>query len=131
MGFRARHRRHRRTARLAVIAMLLQVLIPALHHPASMAMAEMLVPGGAANLCLASTGALVQPGMPDKVPVRHLPTCAICQAVHAIGGFQPPSAPALVASDFAPVDFSPPAPMSAPVRPMLSDQQPRAPPALA
>jgi hypothetical protein len=87
------YRAHRRTAWLAVFALLLQSLIPAFHHPASMAFAGTLAFGDVKDLCLASGSAPVAPGDHDKAPQHHVPDCPICQAVHAMGGFPPPTAP--------------------------------------
>ncbi len=110
--------------------MLLQALIPALHHPASMAMADVLTGTGAKNLCLAPSGTPATPGTPDKAPHHSLPGCAICQAVHAIGGFTPPAAPAIAANACADAGFDTVTPAAPPLRPARASQQPRAPPIL-
>ncbi len=56
-------------------------------------MAGMLGPDGAKNLCIAPGSAPVTPGDQDKSPHHQMPACAICQAMHAIGGFAPPPVP--------------------------------------
>jgi hypothetical protein len=123
-------RTFRRAAWLAVFALLLQSFIPAFHHPATMALAGTLSLGDAKNLCVAPGSAPVEPGDQDKTPHHHLPACAICQAVHAIGGFAPP-APALlvVARDFGTLIPTAPTFVLPFQRPTLR-QQPRAPPIL-
>jgi hypothetical protein len=90
-----KYRIHRRAAWLAVFALLLQSFIPVFHHPASMAFAGTLSPDVAKHLCLAPGSAPVAPSDQDKVPHHQIPACAICQAMHAIGGFAPPAAPAV------------------------------------
>jgi hypothetical protein len=87
---------NRRAAWLAVFALFLQTLIPAGHHPAGMALAATLGIDGPSNLCLAPGSAPVAPSDRDKAPHHQMPACAICQAVHAIGGFAPPAAPVVV-----------------------------------
>ncbi len=72
----------RRGAWLAIFAILLQALLPVVHHPADMALAGTLGFAGAHNLCIAPGGAPVQPAVPDKAPHDHLPACPICQAIH-------------------------------------------------
>ncbi len=104
--------------------------MPALHHPAGMAMA---VPGfgDAANMCLAPVTARGDhhPGDHDNGPAHQMPTCAICQAVHAIGGFAPPSAAAalLIRADVQ-IGFDAVQAASIPKPPVRGNAQPRAPP---
>ena len=95
MTSQRRYRVHRRAAWLAVFALLLQTLIPVFHHPASMAFAGTLGADVVKNLCLAPGSTPVAPGDQDKSPHHQIPACAICQAVHAIGGFAPPPVPAV------------------------------------
>ena len=112
---------------MAVFAILLQSLIPVLHHPAGMALAAVLAPTDIHNLCLAPGSA---PVAPDKAPARHPPACAICQAVHAVAGFAPPAAPALGSIDGYVIAFAGGEPASQALRPPSGNQQPRAPPVL-
>jgi hypothetical protein len=91
-----RHHVHRRAAWLAVFALWLQTLVPVFHHPASMAFAGALGIDFAPNICLAPGSMPVAPSDQDKSPHHQMPACAICQAVHAIGGFASPPAPAVV-----------------------------------
>jgi hypothetical protein len=90
MFLRHRHKAFRRASWLAVFAILLQAILPAIHHPA------MAAPVGAdlaRSLCLAPGS--TTPADPAKSPAHHLPGCAICMAAHAIGGFVPPTAPVI------------------------------------
>jgi hypothetical protein len=120
---------NRRAAWLAVFALLLQALLPAVHHPGGMALAGTLALGDA-HLCLAPGSAPVSPGDTDKSP-HHAPACAICQAVHAIGGFAPPAAPVLAGQTAIATSFAP-SRSAAPVsRQIFRAQQPRAPPSFA
>ena len=131
MVFRRRYSASRRAAWLAVFALLLQTLVPAFHHPASMALGGTLALGEAQHLCLAPGSTPVAPSGEDKVPHHHLPACAICQAVHAIGGFAAPPAPMLAFSGGYTVAALPHFDPAQP-RPRLNTHlQPRAPPATA
>ncbi len=101
--------------------------MPALHHPAGMAMAGMSGFGNAVNMCLAP-GADA-PGNHDNGPAHPMPDCPLCQAVHAIGGFAPPSAAvtAPIRADLH-VAFAAAATISVPQPAFRSNAQPRAPP---
>jgi hypothetical protein len=92
------HRRHstrRPRAWIAIWAILVQPLLPIAHHPASLALGQSLAATDH-NLCQGSAGA---PRDSDhKGPIHKVPTCPICQAVHAIGGFPPPTAVMLKSS---------------------------------
>ncbi len=90
---RARRRRSSSAIWLALLGLLIQALLPAVHHPAGMAMAGGMGIGGGLNLCLAP--GTKPPAEPGKTPAHHLPACPLCQAIHAIGGFAPPTAPSL------------------------------------
>ena len=125
-----RHSVFRRAAWVAVFAMLLQPLIPALHHPAGMAIAGTLGLGTGKNLCLAPGSEPVGPAAPDKAP-HHQPECAICQAIHAVGGFAPPDAPAIALPQSIAADFNPAVATTVLVRLPYPSQQPRAPPFFA
>jgi len=134
MSARQRYRFFRPASWLALFAILLQSLVPAIHHPASMALAGATdnVVGGfdlAKNLCVVPGHNA--PEGPGKTPAHQLPDCAICQAVHAIGGFVPPVVPALTASSVHEIAFAAFAYSIAPQRWAHSSQQPRAPPSLA
>jgi hypothetical protein len=115
----------KRASWLAIFAIVLQAILPALHHPA------MAVPAGfdgARNLCVAPGS--TAPADPAKVPGHHIPGCAICATMHAIGGFVPPTAPAIAISR----EFGAAMPASAliflPRQWLRVRQQPRAPPVL-
>ncbi len=123
-----RHSAFRRAAWVAIFAMLLQALIPALHHPARMAMADTLSLGGGKNLCLAPGGIPANSGAPDKEPHHHLPACAICYALHALGGFAPPQLPAVAILRSSTTGFHPAAVTIVSIRLPYASQQPRAPP---
>jgi hypothetical protein len=119
----------RRAAWTAIFAIVLQILIPALHHPAGMAQAGSLGFGAQHNICF-SPGANT-PTAPDKSPHHQAPTCALCQAVNAIGGLAQPSAPVVITATSEPAAFIAFPTTFAPARPPHFHQQPRAPPALA
>ena len=127
--------KHRRKARrpgswLAVLAVLIQALMPALHHPAGMAMAGMPGFADAVNMCLAPGS--TAPGDHDKAPAHQMPACALCQAVHAMGGFAPPTVSiALAVRSDVKVAFTATETVSVPQPAFRSNAQPRAPPTLA
>jgi hypothetical protein len=102
------HRANRGAAWLAIFALLLQSIIPALHHPATMALGtpgEMVSLDGGKNLCLAPGSAPAKPADQEKGSHQHhMPACAICQAVHAIGGFGPTTNAAIVLAPGFPAD---------------------------
>ena len=116
-----------------MFAILLQALLPAVHHPAGMALAG--IDGDkiagldiAQYLCLASGN--TTPNEHDKAPAHHIPPCALCLAVHAIGGFAPPVAPVIaVCREFGIVAPTTTALVPLQQRP-TPRQQPRAPPVL-
>ncbi len=97
MALRRRHKLSRVAVWLALLAVLVQALLPAFHHPAGMALAGEVTPTASHNMCLAPGGAPPEPG---KSPAHHMPPCPICQAVHAIGGFAPPTPPPVSAARF-------------------------------
>jgi hypothetical protein len=74
---------------LALLAVLFQALLPAIHHPATLAL------GGsdlflASNFCHAPTDIPAHPD--DKGPVHRLPPCPLCVSFHHLaGGFTLPS----------------------------------------
>ena|SRR5271168_3180659 len=130
-------RRNRKATRpaawLAMFAILLQALLPAVHHPAGMALAGVgndKIAGLdiAQYLCVAPSS--TTPDKPGKVPAHHIPPCALCSAVHAIGGFAPPVAPVIAVSR----EFGIVAPTTTALVPLQQRptprQQPRAPPVL-
>jgi hypothetical protein len=121
----------RPAAWLAAFAILLQAVLPLAHHPAGMALAGAAGFNEARNLCLAPGSVPAPADAPDKAPAHHLPACALCQAVHAIGGFAPPTAtPVLIARRNGAVAYA--AAWTAPgaQRRVRASQQPRAPPIL-
>jgi hypothetical protein len=127
-----RHRKPNRLAAwLAAFALLLQALLPALHHPGGMALAGTLALGDAHHLCLAPGGGPVTPGDPGKAPGHHQQDCPICQAMHAIGGFAPPAALVLAHDAIAAPSVAITEPASPVSRRSFRPQQPRAPPSLA
>ena len=85
---RSRHSGFRLSAWIAIWAIWVQALLPIAHHPASMALGQYLA-DSEQNLCLSGAGSPISPD--DKGPAHKLPTCPICQAAHAIGGFVPPN----------------------------------------
>jgi len=80
-------------------------------------------------LCVAP--ASTAPGEPTKVPDHHIQPCALCAAMHAIGGFVAPTTP-VVAVSLHYGTAAPPAAITL-VLPRARPnprQQPRAPPVL-
>jgi hypothetical protein len=133
---RRRRIRGRWAAALALFAILLQSLLPALHHPAGMTLAGGALAGGAGsgdrgNLCGAPGGAGEPADHPQKSPSHPMPACAICQAVHAIGGFAPPPPPALTAVSISVTLFTHRQPAAALQRLGYPRQRARAPPLVA
>jgi hypothetical protein len=127
-----RHRKPKRLAAwLAAFAIMLQALLPGLHHPGGMALAGTLALVDAPHLCLAPGSAPVSPGDRDKAPGHHQPDCPICQAMHAIGGFPPPTALVLAHDAVAAPSIAKIAPSSRILGRSFRPQQPRAPPSLA
>jgi hypothetical protein len=117
----------KRASWLAIVAVLLQAILPALHDASAMAGSQGF--DAAHNLCLAP-GSTV-PGNPDKAPHHHLPACALCSAMHLVGGFVPPQSPAMPIRRHYGV-VTPPASLVFAARPWLRVRhQPRAPPILA
>jgi len=125
------YRGSRPAAWLAAFAILLQVLLPVAQSPAGMAQTG---PGDtiagldiAQHLCHAPGDAT--PDDQGPAPVDHRQCCDFCLAVHAVGGFPPPSAPAVAINReygiVVPVEA---ALILPPLRPGLRQQQPRAPP---
>jgi hypothetical protein len=114
-------------SRLALFALLLQAVMPALHHPAGMVIAgSTRIEVG---LCLAP-GSMV-PGDPAKAPAHHVPLCAFCAAMHAVGGFLPPIAPTIAVSRRYDAVSSIVSTGLVPRQALHPRQQPRAPPTLA
>jgi hypothetical protein len=77
----------RRTAWIAVWALVLQMLLPLIHHPAA---AKAGPPDG---LRICAVMGLMPTGKaePSKTPVSKIPSCPICQTLHMLnGGFVPP-----------------------------------------
>jgi hypothetical protein len=125
------YRASRPAAWLAALAILLQVLLPVARSPASMAQAGHgdTIAGLdiAQNLCHAPGD--TSPDDHGPAPADHRQCCDFCLAVHAIGGFAPPSAPAIAVSrDYGIVVPVEAALILPPLPPNLRQQQPRAPP---
>ncbi len=108
--------------------MMFQALMPVLHHPAGMAMAGALSPDATRNICFAPATAPGTPANHDKSPAPTSRDCALCQAVHAIGGFVPPVVPVLAAASISDVLPIIPTGFSVPLRRSYAAAQPRAPP---
>jgi len=123
-----RHKTYSRAAWVAAFAMMFQALMPALHHPAGMAMAGALSPDATKNICIAAAPGTITPGDHDKSPAPKSGDCPICQAVHAIGGFVPPVGPVLTAASISDVSPLIPTAISVPLRRSYAAAQPRAPP---
>ena len=127
--FGGRHRAHRRAAWLALVALFLQVVVPALHHPASAA-----APIGAiaAAFCVAPGSQAPAPSDTDKSPAHGKQACAICQTLHMLGGgFVPPVGVALAPIEpVRAISSLPPAVAVLDGRAVL-DSRARAPPAKA
>jgi hypothetical protein len=114
---------------LALLAVWLQAVIPAVHHPAGMALAGGFSAVYQSNLCHAPAPAA--PGDPGKGPAQTMPACALCQALHAIGGFAPPSVvTAATFRVFESIAFAAADNPAAAGRRLRDRQQPRAPPVL-
>lgn len=121
---------NRRASWLAVLALLLQTLLPLMHHPADAASVAQGVFGDAKSICLASGPGQDTPSDNDKSPTHHVPPCAICQALQTAGGSVPPTSFVLVELAVSEALFSAAADSATiPVRAATSSQ-PRAPPAL-
>jgi hypothetical protein len=134
MIWRRNRKGTRPAAWLALFAILLQALLPAVaQQPADMTPAGLsgdTVAGLdiAQNLCHSPGD--TTPDDPGKAPLDHQQCCAFCLAVHAIGGFVPPTAPAIAVSrDYGIVVPAATTLVLSQQRPTLR-QQPRAPPVL-
>jgi hypothetical protein len=131
MSVRRRFKRFPWASWLAVFALLLQTLVPVVHHPAGMAFAGSIGLDDPKNICFAPGTPQNPPGDSDKSPAHPIQQCAICQALHAVGGFAP-SAPQVLAvnRDCGAVAFTS-ATVSVPRRWANASAQPRGPPSLA
>jgi hypothetical protein len=123
-----RHKTYLRAAWVAAFAMMFQALMPVLHHPAGMAIAGALSPDATKNICIAAAPGTITPGDHDKSPAPASRDCALCQAIHAIGGFVPPVAPVIAAAPTRDVSPIIPTAISVPLRRSYAAAQPRAPP---
>jgi hypothetical protein len=134
MIWRRNNRGTRPAAWLAVFAILLQALLPVVQAPAGMA-----APAGpdgdiiagldiSAHLCHAPGD--IAPDDQGPAPVDHQQCCDFCLAVHAIGGFAPPSGPALAVNRDYGVIVPTATTLILPRRQVASPQQARAPPVL-
>jgi len=124
-------------AAFAVFALLIQVWLPWIHHPGISALADeptharagIAFVGGDFPICLAQrSSAPDRSGDPTHTPSQKLPPCPICQALHMLGSFVPPTNAVLVegppSGDPGVITFW--APLIA--RTLASTSQPRAPP---
>jgi hypothetical protein len=95
-----------------------------------MAMAGGLSLDATKNICIAAVTppGTTTPGDHDKSPTPKSSDCALCQAIHAIGGFVPPVAPVLAAASIGDVAPIIPTGFSVPLRRSYDAAQPRAPP---
>jgi hypothetical protein len=129
---RRRYRALRPAAWAAVFAILLQALLPAVHHPAGMALAgtgDDKIAGLDVGQYLCIAPGSTTPAGPEKAPVHHVQPCALCLAVHAIGGFAPPSGPAVIVPYGPGIIIRTAVALIPPPLPRTSSkQQPRAPP---
>jgi Protein of unknown function (DUF2946) len=133
MIWRRNNRGTRPAAWLAVFAILLQVLLPVAQSPASMTPVGL---GGdviagldiAQNLCHAPGD--TAPDNHGPAPVDHRQCCDFCLAVHAVGGFAPPSAPVIAVSREYGIVVPVEAALVLPRRQANATQQARAPPVL-
>jgi hypothetical protein len=116
---------------LAMFAILLQALLPGVHHPAGMAFTGDKIAGLdiAQYLCVAPGS--TTPDDPGKAPAHHhIPPCALCASMHAIGGFAPPNAPVIALSRDYGIVVPAAAALDLPRRQVNSTRQARAPPVL-
>jgi Protein of unknown function (DUF2946) len=126
------HRAHRRTTWLAIFALLLQTIIPALHHPATMALGATDFIGHADHICMPQGENETAPASHDKSPGHHQsPSCPICQGVHAIGGFAQPAGSQLPCVSAPPIGTALDATAAQPRLRFEAHRQPRAPPVIA
>jgi hypothetical protein len=134
MIWRRNSRKTRPAAWLATFAILLQALLPVAHSPAAMAptgQGDDVIAGLdlALNLCHAPGDNAPDDHVP--APVDHRQCCDFCLAVHAVGGFGPPSAPEIaVAREYGIVLPVVTALVLPARRSILRQQQARAPPVL-
>jgi Protein of unknown function (DUF2946) len=131
MIWRRNNRGTRPAVWLAVFAILLQALLPGLHHPAGMALAGDRIAGLdiAQYLCVAPGG--TTPDDPGKAPAHHhVPPCALCSSMHAIGGFAPPDALVIAVSRDYGIVVPTAVTLALPRRQVDLPQQARAPPVL-
>ncbi len=122
---RFHHSKHfRRAAWVAVMAVLLQILVPLIHHPVQ------VFDGKNLHICGLNNHLPSQPDN-EKAPAQKSPACPVCQTLHMLGnGFVTPHAPVITEVYIAanPVyDFT-----NKPVIPRLisPSARPRAPPTL-
>jgi hypothetical protein len=131
MIWRRNNKGTRPAAWLAVFAILLQALLPVARAPAGMAAPSGDTIAGlniAANLCHALGETAPDDHGPG--PVDHQQCCDFCLAVHAIGGFAPPSAPEIAVSREYGLVIPTAATIVLPRQQAGSTQQARAPPVL-
>jgi hypothetical protein len=131
MIWRRNTRGTRPAAWLAVFAILLQALLPGIHHPAGMALAGDKIAGLDIAQYLCHTPGSTTPDDPGKAPAHHhIPPCALCSSMHAIGGFAPPSAPIIAVSGDYGIVVPTVVTLVLPRRQANATQQARAPPVL-
>jgi hypothetical protein len=128
------HRASRPAAWLAAFAILLQaLLLPVAQQPAGIALAGLsddAIAGLAVAQHLCQAPGDTTPDDPGKAPLDHLQCCALCLSAHVIGGFVPPSAPAVVVNRDYGIVVPTEASLVLPQQRAILRQQPRAPPVL-
>ena len=90
MAFRSRHcRAFRRAAWLGVLAVLLQILVPAVHHPVAALGQSFLFADSV--ICSASRVDSDRAVIPDKAPTKNASHCPVCWGLQQLaGGFVVP-----------------------------------------
>lgn len=90
MAFPSHHRRvFRRAAWLGVLAVLLQILVPAIHHPVVAAGQSFLFADSV--ICSASRVDSDRAVIPDKAPTKNASHCPVCWGLQQLaGGFVVP-----------------------------------------
>lgn len=92
MAFPSRHSlAFRRAAWLGLLAVVLQIVVPAIHHPVAAAGQFSLFADS--PICSASRGDSDRAGVPDKAPAKNASHCPVCWGLQQLaGGFVLPGA---------------------------------------
>ncbi len=128
MIWRRNSKAAQRASWLAVFAIVLQAVLPAIHDAAGMAVAA--PPGLASGQHLCLSPGSTTPDDPGKTPSHHISPCALCSAMHAVGGFVPPTVPVIAVRNDPDVIGPAPVFVFLPGQWPNTKQQPRAPPFL-